>query len=289
VLLRATYPRLVSWIVRTSRLRQTGLTHLDHLFTASFAPQRQFPYIVSKTRSTTFKSRSCLVLLSCLHQRFLADNRSHYPCDMDPPPYSPRETFTSQDLETASIRSAAPSYVSRVPVNNPPRVGLPPILPIAHNRANSTPSLGAFRNPTWSRTHVTNPTSRAYHSIASRRASALTVQEQSSLLLAAVNGEDAIAQIRKKMDDEERERSIRTKEDPYLVGEEAARENREERLKRENGWEVLERENVRWDWLLCTSALSILPEALLYINRILKLSHTNTYVDNQDINMNWLC
>lgn len=52
------------------------------------------------------------------------------------------------------------------------------------------------------------------------------------------------------MDEESRERDIRTLEDPRLVGEEAAEKNRQERLKRENGYEVLEMENRRWDWLL---------------------------------------
>ena len=56
--------------------------------------------------------------------------------------------------------------------------------------------------------------------------------------------------MKKKMDEEERQRAIRTKEDPYLVGEEAAEENRQERLKRENGWNILELEDKRWDWLL---------------------------------------
>ena len=56
--------------------------------------------------------------------------------------------------------------------------------------------------------------------------------------------------MKRRMDEEEREREIRTKEDPSLVGEEAARKNREERLRRENGWGVLEREDKRWDWLL---------------------------------------
>jgi len=56
--------------------------------------------------------------------------------------------------------------------------------------------------------------------------------------------------MKKKMDEENREREIRTKEDPYLVGEEAARIAKEERLRRENGWGVLEREDKRWDWLL---------------------------------------
>lgn len=52
------------------------------------------------------------------------------------------------------------------------------------------------------------------------------------------------------MDEEQRAKTIRTNEDPYLVGEEAAEQNRKERLRRENGWGVLEREDKRWDWLL---------------------------------------
>jgi hypothetical protein len=67
---------------------------------------------------------------------------------------------------------------------------------------------------------------------------------------AALYGEEGIAHIKKKKEEEEREKEIRTREDPYLVGEEAAERNRQERLKRENGWEVLEREDKRWDWLL---------------------------------------
>ena len=178
--------------------------------------------------------------------------------DEDPPPYSPREHFPPQDLETASIHSAAPSYESRVPGDNRQREGLPPIPPITHTPTNSLPSLETFRCPTWSRT-VATPTSRAIDSIASRRASAIAAREQSDLLLAAVKGESAVAQLRKRMDDKERERSVRTTEDPVLVGEEAARINREERLRKENGREVLERENVRWDWLLCTSPMFYVP------------------------------
>ena len=43
---------------------------------------------------------------------------------------------------------------------------------------------------------------------------------------------------------------MRTLEDPKLVGEVAAEINRRERLRREEGWDVLEREDKRWDWLL---------------------------------------
>lgn len=43
---------------------------------------------------------------------------------------------------------------------------------------------------------------------------------------------------------------IRPLEDPYLVGEVAAARARRERLARENGEEVLHREDSRWDWFL---------------------------------------
>jgi hypothetical protein len=56
--------------------------------------------------------------------------------------------------------------------------------------------------------------------------------------------------MKRRMEEEERERNMRTLEDPHLVGEIAAEEARQERLRRENGWNVLEAEDKRWDWLL---------------------------------------
>jgi hypothetical protein len=50
---------------------------------------------------------------------------------------------------------------------------------------------------------------------------------------------------------EEEERKIRPLEDPYLVGEVAAAKTRRERLARENGNEILIKEDLRWDWFLC--------------------------------------
>jgi hypothetical protein len=78
----------------------------------------------------------------------------------------------------------------------------------------------------------------------------LTAQEQATLLTATLNGDHGIAQLKKKMDEESRERDMRTLEDPHLVGEEAAERNRQERLKKEKGYEVLEMEDRRWDWLI---------------------------------------
>jgi hypothetical protein len=181
---------------------------------------------------------------------------------MEPPPaYSPRPLLP-RDSDVTSIRSAAPSYVSNAPSyisieegDTPRASGLPSPYQsnpssIQHPRTNSTPSLDSFRISSWSRIQSSNPTARHYHSIASRRASTLTLKEQASLLAAALNGDDGIAQMKKKMDEEERQRAIRTNEDPYLVGEQAAEQNRQERLKRENGLDVLELEDKRWNWLL---------------------------------------
>lgn len=43
---------------------------------------------------------------------------------------------------------------------------------------------------------------------------------------------------------------FRPLEDPYLVGEEAAARARRQRLARENGDDVLYKEDRRWDWFL---------------------------------------
>jgi hypothetical protein len=173
----------------------------------------------------------------------------------NPPPYVSREQIQTEDFETSSIRSAAPSYKSDTPTyvstTPPPRqIGLPPIPPLPIPRTNPNPSLDAFRMSSWSRTQTSNPTAKHYHRIAQRRASTLTIKQQSTLLIAALNGDDGIAQIKKKMDEEQRAKQIRTSEDPQLVGEEAAEQNRQERLRRESGWDVLEREDKRWDWIL---------------------------------------
>jgi hypothetical protein len=177
------------------------------------------------------------------------------PLIMDPPPYTPRQppTLRAQHFDTTSIRSVAPSYISDAPtyttIPSPPCGGLPSPYLTPALRSPSTPSLEAFRMPNLSRTS-TNPNARHYHSVAQRRAASLTIQEQATLLTAAINGEEGLSQMKKRLEDEEREKARRTLEDPHLVGEVAAEENRQERLRRENGWGVLEAEDKRWDWLL---------------------------------------
>jgi hypothetical protein len=57
----------------------------------------------------------------------------------------------------------------------------------------------------------------------------------------------------------ERAREIRPLEDPYLVGETAARQARAERLARENQEEILINEDRRWDWFIGKSDTPFLP------------------------------
>ncbi|KAK4187270.1 hypothetical protein QBC35DRAFT_238542 [Podospora australis] len=194
------------------------------------------------------------------------------------------DSLSPEDFETASIRSAAPSYTSDapsyhtvaphpdpVPPYTPPsstatgssssatsrnqvssllgpappassdsarRTGLPPV-PSGPLRS-TEPSLNQFRIPSWS-TISSNPTARHYHNVALRRAS---------------NAASNTAQVElrrvmlERIEEEEARNRIRPLEDPYLVGEVAAARARRERLARENGDDILIRENRRWDFFL---------------------------------------
>src|SRR5579871_4865035 len=92
-----------------------------------------------------------------------------------PPSYTPSRQplphFSSVDFETASIRSAAPSYLSEAPTYHStiPSDSLPPSSFSHGRRPSAPPSLNDFRIPTWSTTR-SNPTARHYHSVAHRRA-----------------------------------------------------------------------------------------------------------------------
>lgn len=184
--------------------------------------------------------------------------------------------YSAEDFETASIRSTAPSYISEapsyhstapypeaVPAYTPPvrgslvaaassvpqstsgtstprqaPIGLPPV-PAAPLR--SVPNLNNFRISTWSSV-TSNPAARHYHSVAQRR---VTAQR------------DPVDSLRRVMTDrtieesqEENRQSVRPLEDPYLVGEVAATRARQERISRESGDDILEREDRQWDWFL---------------------------------------
>jgi hypothetical protein len=90
-----------------------------------------------------------------------------------------------------------------------------------------------------------NPTARHYQSVAQRRVVAAAAASASDTIVRRV------ATLERVVEEESQQRNrFRPLEDPYLVGEEAAARARSERLARENGDDVLTREDRRWDWLL---------------------------------------
>ncbi|KAK0390849.1 hypothetical protein NLU13_0352 [Sarocladium strictum] len=193
--------------------------------------------------------------------------------------------YSAEDFETTSIHSAAPSYISEVPSYHstaPHHEPIPPYSPPtrASTRMNNhsgdesqiqyglppipdTPIHGAanlynFRVPTWS-THNA-PAARQYRSVIERRAAARSTgagrhhrwaslenggPSSSSATLPAAPSSTGL-----DADPGSGTRTPRPLEDPYLVGEEAAAEARRERLRRENGDDILIREDQHWDWLL---------------------------------------
>ncbi|KAI2637776.1 hypothetical protein GGS26DRAFT_426976 [Hypomontagnella submonticulosa] len=204
------------------------------------------------------------------------------------------ERLSPEDFETASIRSAAPSYMSEapsyhstiptnesVPEYTPPEprgasgqsppnyassmlnlgsstptpmtstfapgAGLPRIP--SPRRRNELPRLNHFQIPSWS-SMSSNPTARHYQRVAHRRVSAANGGRHNwggveSALRSAMDRIHAAA-----ADDDADPDKVRPLEDPYLVGEEAAARARRERLARQNGDEILYREDRRWDWFL---------------------------------------
>ncbi|KAK2600623.1 hypothetical protein N8I77_010144 [Diaporthe amygdali] len=206
--------------------------------------------------------------------------------------------FSAEDFETASIRSAAPSYISEapsyhttvsttepIPPYSPPQnsstntasraahtghtsllpshtahipsPGLPPIPP-ARSSSSDIPSLGAFRIPSWSVS--TNP---MYQRVATRRAQAAMssgegLVRNAARVLERVN-EESSGSGSGSVSPAGGDGRVRPLEDPYLVGEVAAARARRERLARENGDDILHREDRRWDWFLGTFAKPLFP------------------------------
>ncbi|KAI5861070.1 hypothetical protein GGS23DRAFT_578650 [Durotheca rogersii] len=205
------------------------------------------------------------------------------------------EGLSAEDFETASIRSAAPSYVSEAPSYHstiltnesvpaytprepqsssqssrspPPRytsssmlnlsptptpmtstfapgAGLPRIP--SPRRRNDAPHLGHFHVPSWS-SMSNNPNTRHYQRVAHRRVSAANngAWVEGALRTAI----DRIHAAATTTDDDDDPNKVRPLEDPYLVGEEAAARAKRERLARQNGDDILLREERRWDWFL---------------------------------------
>ncbi|POR39280.1 Uncharacterized protein TPAR_00519 [Tolypocladium paradoxum] len=179
--------------------------------------------------------------------------------------------YSHEDFETASVRSAAPSYVSNAPsyhstaqntdaapayapragtssaANAParsetstpiPQVGLPPIPPASPQ---TIMTLHNCHIPTWSANNAV--AARHYRNVAERR---ITDTRYASADPTRRN-EPSDRPLENQTSGAE---EIRPLEDPYLVGEVAAAQARRERLARESGDDVLIREDRQWDWLL---------------------------------------
>ncbi|KAI1379013.1 hypothetical protein F4677DRAFT_355467 [Hypoxylon crocopeplum] len=207
------------------------------------------------------------------------------------------DRLSAEDFETASIRSAAPSYISEAPSYHsmlPTNESVPEYTP-RESQQGSTPSstpryasssmlnvsstptptpmtstfapgaglpripsvprrdvphLNHFQIPTWS-SMSSSPNARHYQRVAHRRVSAANGGRHhgwggvESALRSAVERINATAAA----DDADPDK-VRPLEDPYLVGEEAAARARRERLARQNGDDILYREDRRWDWFL---------------------------------------
>ncbi|KAL7947168.1 hypothetical protein V8C42DRAFT_277587 [Trichoderma barbatum] len=190
--------------------------------------------------------------------------------------------YSAEDFDTASIRSAAPSYVSEVPSYHSrtnydeaspaytPRTttttattttraaepsqriftaassslagrqttGLPPLPPLASPRVLNNHS---FRIPIWSAANA--PAARHYRKVAERRV--IDGRFQAAVEVIGMR-DSAITQ----QNDNNEGPILRPLEDPYLVGEQAAAEARQQRIAREVGEEMLREEDKQWDWML---------------------------------------
>ncbi|KAJ0164112.1 hypothetical protein CTA2_1732 [Colletotrichum tanaceti] len=198
------------------------------------------------------------------------------------------DALTSDDFETASIRSAAPSYFSDAPsyhstVPNPEPI--PPYSPPANNSNVSRGTHGSTRYPSslLPAAPATAPTRSGSSTPQPHRTTGLPPIPPAPPLAAQLDqfriptwstvhtnptlnnvarrrmnqGADPVAHLRRfmseRMAEEEaaqRARDFRPLEDPYLVGEEAAASARRERLARETGEDILWDEDRRWNRFL---------------------------------------
>jgi hypothetical protein len=179
------------------------------------------------------------------------------------PAYTPRttSTFTGSTSSNASSNltphhqrvNSVPSLLPSQGSQSTPTRGLPPVPsgPRGRSGSDSIPSLASFRIPSWSTVNA-NPTARHYHSVAHRRVAAARSDAAALDSLKRV--------VLERVEEEERVQArFRPLEDPHLVGEEAAARARRERLARENGDDVLIREDRRWDFFLGKFSLAPIP------------------------------
>ncbi|KAI0415696.1 hypothetical protein F5X98DRAFT_209685 [Xylaria grammica] len=195
--------------------------------------------------------------------------------------------LSAEDFETASIRSAAPSYVSEAPSYHtlPPNEAVPPYTPPAptstarastgtrqftsmlpppeprsaftrstglppiprRSEMSSTPSLSQFHIAPWSSIGSGNPQARHYQSVANRRVAAASAGPSSSAVEGALRAALSRVTAANAAASEEDDDRVRPLEDPYLVGEEAAARARNERLARKRAEDILIHEDRHWD------------------------------------------
>lgn len=157
------------------------------------------------------------------------------------PPAANSSTPTTVPATAATSEPSASAPNTQRRANSEPTIGLPPVPSGPLRRRSDLPVIDEFRIPSWSTINA-NPTARHYHSVAHRRVTEATSAN------ATADGLKKLMLPRPSDGDDGGK--LRPLEDPYLVGEEAARRARAQRLARENGDEILIRENQRWDWLL---------------------------------------
>ncbi|KFH46141.1 hypothetical protein ACRE_029640 [Hapsidospora chrysogenum ATCC 11550] len=190
--------------------------------------------------------------------------------------------YSAEDFETTSIRSAAPSYASDAPSyhsnlshqdtlppytppenrntsastsNSQPQararpaarqqtIGLPPLPPATPVSASN---LHNFRIPTWSTRNA--PAARQLHSVVERRVNNASVDDGGSSRRNMTHRHPGSSRDHGRTVLRE-DNVLRPLEDPYLVGERAAELAKRERLARERGEDVLQKEDKDWDWML---------------------------------------
>ncbi|KAG5930072.1 hypothetical protein E4U53_002312 [Claviceps sorghi] len=199
---------------------------------------------------------------------------------MTGPVSAPR--YSTEDFETASVRSAAPSYSSDapsyhtlpynhnevIPPYSPPAPRTATLMtsasgplfapgrqratssqqrtiglpPLPPAPAQSPISTPSFHLPTWSASSA--HAARHYRNVAERRITSGRYSGPSEPLARQTSNDRT---IENQPDNQPETRPL---EDPYLVGEVAAAQARRDRLLRETGDDILVREDRQWDWLL---------------------------------------
>lgn len=162
------------------------------------------------------------------------------------PAYTPRNAAAvgSDSRQSPNSSSLVQQFEPQLPQQQ--TIGLPPLPPLATGSMN----MNSYRLPTWSTRNA--PAARQYNSVVERRVNAERERSRGN----AVPGRPRAATLDRSPAEEGASRPL---EDPYLVGEQAAAQARRERLLRENGDDILIREDQQWDWLLGTKQSCSFP------------------------------